>query len=133
MYIASSRGPVQWCERDGGLAKRGLAFQQSGITVLMYDPRSTGLSNGEPRNNIDPFTQIDDYSDALSFLAVHPMVDQARMGIWGISLSGAMSLACAAVDPRVRFVVAVCPASEYSFAQAKIPGVLGKIAKDRES
>ncbi|KAJ6190989.1 hypothetical protein N7519_001010 [Penicillium mononematosum] len=140
MYIASSRGPgivmspgFNAVKEMVGLPNVAVAFQQSGITVLMYDPRTTGLSDGEPRNDIDPFTQIDDYSDALSFLAVHPMVDQTRMGIWGMSLSGAVALACAAVDPRARFVVAICPATVFPFTQAKIPSVLGKAAKDRES
>ncbi|KAJ5104039.1 hypothetical protein N7532_004568 [Penicillium argentinense] len=140
MYIASSRGPgivmspgFNGVKEMVGLPNVALAFQQAGLTVLMYDPRTTGLSDGEPRNDIDPFTQIDDYSDALSYLAAHSMVDQSRMGVWGMSLSGAIALACAAVDPRARFVVAVCPALEYSFTAAKLPGVLAKIAKDRES
>lgn len=116
-----------------GLPAAALAFQQAGITALLYDPRTTGLSDGEPRNDIDPFRQVDDYSDALTFLGNHPMVDPNRMGVWGMSLSGAVALSCACFDRRARFVVAVCPATRYSYTEAKLPGVLAKVTKDRES
>ena len=29
-------------------------FQAASITALIYDPRTLGLSDGEPRNDIDP-------------------------------------------------------------------------------
>lgn len=116
-----------------GLPSAAMAFQQAGITALVYDPRTTGLSDGEPRNDIDPFKQIEDYSDALTFLGGHPMVDSARMGVWGMSLAGAVGLCVASFDKRARFVIAVCPATEYQYSEGKLPSVLTKITKDRES
>jgi alpha/beta superfamily hydrolase len=38
-----------------GVAKQ---FQENGITALIYDPRTVGESEGQPRNDIDPFPQI---------------------------------------------------------------------------
>lgn len=116
-----------------GLPSAAAAFQDAGFTVLAYDHRTTGLSDGEPRNDIDPFKQIEDYSDALTFLSTHSMVDSARMGIWGMSLSGAVALCTACFDRRARFVIAVCPATQYQYNERKLSNVLSRIAKDRES
>lgn len=54
-------------------------FQRAGITALIYNPRTTGLSDGMPRNGMDPMKQVENYSDALTFLADHPMVDRNRI------------------------------------------------------
>ena len=111
-----------------------LAFQAAGITALLFDPRGVGSSDGEPRNDINPFREVDDISDAITFLAAHPAVDgRASLGVWGMSLGGATAMCAAALDPRARFVVAVCPAVEYTQDRAKLRGVLSKAAKDRES
>lgn len=77
---------------------------------------------------------MDDITDAITFLLSHPAVDlRASVGVWGMSLGGATAMCAAALDPRARFVVAVCPAVEYSQDRAKLRGVLSKAAKDRES
>ncbi|GKT64372.1 N-terminal alpha/beta hydrolase domain protein [Colletotrichum tofieldiae] len=140
IFPAADRGPgVVMCPGFNGVKEMvGLptlaeAFQQAGITALTYDPRSTGLSDGEPRNDIDPFKQVADFSDAMSFLANHPSVDRARLGYWGMSLAGATALCAASLDTRARFVIGVCPASEYRYDEAKLPSVLKNATKDRES
>lgn len=109
------------------------SFQQAGFTTLVYDPRTTGLSGGEPRNDIDPFKQVDDFSDALTFLGSHPMVDATRIRVWGMSIGGAVAMSCAPFDRRIRFVIAVCPGIEYPSAPSKLGGVLEKIIQDLES
>jgi pimeloyl-ACP methyl ester carboxylesterase len=116
-----------------GLPEVARAFQGAGITAMIYDPRSVGLSDGTPRNDIDPFKQIEDYSDALTFLGSLPLVDPNCMGIWGISLSGAVALCTASFDKRAKLVIAVCPVAEYHYARARIQNVLVKCFKDRES
>jgi alpha/beta superfamily hydrolase len=75
-----------------GVPEAARAFQNAGITALIYDPRSVGQSDGTPRNDINPLKQVEDYSDALTFLGSLKSVDQNRMAIWGISLSGAVQL-----------------------------------------
>ena len=37
-------------------------FQSLGFNALIYDPRSTGDSDGTPRNEIDPMKQTEDLS-----------------------------------------------------------------------
>ena len=117
-----------------GLPGTAAAFQEGGITVLLYDTRGVGLSDGVPRNDINPFCQVDDLSDALTFLASHPSVDSRQgVGLWGMSLSASVAMTTAALDRRVRFVVTVCPATEPTHKMAKLTPLLAKAAKDRES
>nr|QSQ85903.1 thiohydrolase [Preussia typharum] len=117
-----------------GLPSVALAFQAAGVTALLYDPRGVGTSDGKPRNNINPFQQIDDMSDALTFLSSRPSVDPRKgVGLWGFSLGAAVAMGTAAIDPRAKFVVAVCPGTETSYDMPKLRQVLAKAAKDRES
>jgi fermentation-respiration switch protein FrsA (DUF1100 family) len=109
------------------------AFQLLGITALIYDPRSIGLSDGNPRNEIDPMKQVEDYSDALTFLSTLPIVDSDSIGFWGMSFSGAIALCAAALDKRAKFVIAICPLLSFDMKRDRFPKVLAKAAKDRES
>lgn len=108
------------------------AFQQAGITALTYDPRCTGLSDGEPRQEVDPQKQVSDYSDAFTFLASQPTVDPTSISFWGFSFAGMVALCAAALDKRARQVIACCPLTDYSF-DGKKTKVLAKAIKDRES
>lgn len=85
------------------------AFQAAGLAVLVYDHRNLGGSDGEPRQEINPWAQARDYRHAIGWLAARPEVDPARIAIWGSSFSGAHVLAVGAIDPRVRAVVANVP------------------------
>lgn len=117
-----------------GLANTATAFQAAGITALTYDPRGIGLSDGIPRNDINPFRDVDDISDALFFLNSSSSVDPRRgVGLWGMSLGATVAMVAAALDPRVRFVVAVCPGTEPTHNMEKLRPLLAKATKDRES
>ncbi len=107
-------------------------FQLRGISALIYDPRSIGLSDGIPRNNIDPIKQAEDYSDALTFLSTLPVVDPNRISFWGMSFSGTIALCAAALDKRAKLVIAVCPLVTF-YTEEKLPRVLAKAMKDRQS
>lgn len=108
-------------------------LQSKGFTALTYDPRSTGASGGVPRNNIDPMAQVEDYSDALTFLAQQPSVDPTRIAFWGFSFAGAVSLCAAALDRRAKAVIAICPLTRFEYTPELLPKVLSKVMKDRES
>ena len=116
-----------------GLPEAAMYFQQSGITSLIYDPRSTGLSDGSPRNDIDPIKQVEDFSDAVTFLSNHPNVKPDQILLWGMSFGGAVSLYAASLDKRVKLVVAICPTAEILYTPEKLPKVLMKCMQDRES
>ncbi|OTB08289.1 hypothetical protein M426DRAFT_317398, partial [Hypoxylon sp. CI-4A] len=108
-------------------------FQSANITALVYDPRTLGLSDGLPRNDIDPVRQVSDYSDAVTYIKSLPNVDPSMVGIWGMSFSGVVALSATALDPRIKFCIAICPLLNLEYEAAKFPKVLAKVQQDRES
>ncbi len=108
-------------------------FQLAGVTALIYDPRSTGSSDGTPRNEIDPMKQVEDYSDAFTFLSSLPLVDSSRIAFWGMSFSATVALCAAALDKRAKLVIAICPLLSFEYSKDKFSKVLAKTMKDRES
>jgi len=75
----------------------------------VFDNRNFGASDGEPRQEIDPWMQVRDYSDAITFAQGLDQTDPGRIGIWGSSYSGAHVLVVAAIDRRVKCVVSQVP------------------------
>ena len=92
-----------------GLAPYAETFAAAGFVVLLHDHRGFGLSGGEPRHDIDPWRQIDDWRRALTYLEAHPDVDASRIGIWGTSYAGGHVLQLGATDDRIACVVAQVP------------------------
>jgi fermentation-respiration switch protein FrsA (DUF1100 family) len=86
------------------------AFAKAGLASVVYDNRNFGASDGEPRQEIDPWLQVRDYSDAITFAQTLEQTDPARIGVWGSSYSGAHVLVVAAIDRRVNCVVSQVPA-----------------------
>ena len=85
------------------------AMVAAGAAVLMFDYRSMGESEGEPRQHIDPWAQIEDYKSAISYVASRPDIDPERIGAWGISYAGGHALIVGATDPRVRCIISNIP------------------------
>jgi uncharacterized protein len=91
------------------LDRFGEAFAEVGLAALVFDNRNFGASDGSPRLEIDPWEQIHDYRDAITYACSRPEVDRERIGVWGSSYSGGHVLVVGAVDRRVRCVVAQVP------------------------
>ncbi|KAJ0422728.1 Alpha/Beta hydrolase protein [Aspergillus carlsbadensis] len=115
LYPAAQRGPavilspgynVTLTNFPPGVAT---TLQKAGITALVYDPRNTGTSGGFPRNDINPFAQVEDYSDAFCYMTTLDIVDPKAIFFWGISLSAGIALSAAAVDRRIAGVIGVAP------------------------
>jgi fermentation-respiration switch protein FrsA (DUF1100 family) len=84
-------------------------FADAGFCALVYDNRNLGASDGEPRQEIDPWAQVADYRHAITFARTLDEVDGYRIGVWGSSYSGAHVLVVGAIDRRVKCVVAQVP------------------------
>jgi fermentation-respiration switch protein FrsA (DUF1100 family) len=85
------------------------AFAAGGLAALVFDNRGFGASDGQPRQHIDPWQQVRDYRDAITFTGTLTQVDATQIGVWGSSYSGGHVLVLGAIDRRVRCVVSQVP------------------------
>lgn len=85
------------------------AFAMAGMAVIVFDNRNFGASDGEPRQEIDPWQQIRDYRNAITYAETLDETDINRIGIWGSSYSGGHVLVVGAIDRRVKCVVSQVP------------------------
>lgn len=84
-------------------------FAKNGLASLVFDNRNFGASDGALRQEIDPWQQVRDYRDAITFVESLSQTDPNRIGIWGSSYSGGHVLVVGAIDRRVRCVVSQVP------------------------
>ena len=85
-------------------------FTAAGFVTLVFDFRFLGESAGEPRGQVFPHEQHEDFRNAITWLARQPEVDPDRIAIWGTSYSGGHVLHLSAFDPRIKAAVAQVPA-----------------------
>jgi fermentation-respiration switch protein FrsA (DUF1100 family) len=84
-------------------------FCAAGLAAVVFDNRNFGASDGEPRQEIDPWAQVRDYRHAITYAQTRTEIDPNRIGIWGSSYSGGHVLVVGAIDRRVKCVVAQVP------------------------
>jgi hypothetical protein len=104
-------------------------FVRAGLACVVYDNRCLGESEGEPRQDVDPWAQMRDYRHAITYAQSAPQIDADRIGLWGSSYSGQHALVVAAVDRRVKCVVVQVPGIS-GFNQAQLimaPEVLASL------
>ncbi|MGF2237851.1 alpha/beta hydrolase [Bordetella pertussis] len=105
----------------GDLEDYAAAVVNRGLAALTFDFRNLGKSGGLPRQEIDPYRQVEDFRAAISYVRGRPEVDRERIGIWGSSYSGGHALTVAAIDRRVKCVVSQVPTtSGFSAAQRRV-------------
>ena len=91
------------------LVEEGTRFAQAGLVTLAIDYRSFGESPGEPRGQLFPLNQVEDFRNAISYLETRDEVDPDRLGIWGTSFGGATVIYTGGVELRAKAVVAQVP------------------------
>jgi fermentation-respiration switch protein FrsA (DUF1100 family) len=101
------------------------AFNRVGCGALVFDYRRLGSSDGSPRQHLDPWDQIEDYRNAISFVETLDGIDADRIGIWGISYSGGHSLVVGALDPRVKCIVSTIPVVDGWVNMERVHGAVG--------
>jgi alpha/beta superfamily hydrolase len=84
-------------------------FCAAGMTVLAYDHRNLGASDGKPRQEINPWAQSRDYRYAIEWLSGRPEADADRIAVWGSSFSGGEVIVVGSCEERVKAVVANVP------------------------
>lgn len=86
------------------------AFSCAGLAVLLYDHRNFGRSEGEPRQEINPWIQCRGYRDAIKFAETLDGVDPERIALWGDSYTGGQVIVVGAIEQRVKVIIAQIPA-----------------------
>ncbi len=92
------------------LVQQATYLVNAGYVVMAIDYRTFGESEGEPRAQIWPLDQVEDFRNAITWLEQRTeLVIPERIGIWGVSFGGGVVLYTAAIEPRVKVVVAQSP------------------------
>lgn len=92
-----------------GVLEQARYFAERGYVTLAIDYRTFGESDGEPRGQVFPLEEVEDFRSGLSYLELRDEVDPARIGLWGTSFAGGIVIYAAAMDRRVAAVVAQMP------------------------
>ncbi|GAB5468678.1 MAG: alpha/beta hydrolase [Rhodospirillales bacterium] len=92
------------------------ALHAAGFDVLLYDHRGFGRSDGEPRQEINPWTQARGYRDAVAYLRQKPAC--GRIALWGDSYSAMVVLVAGAVIEDIAAIVSQIPA-----CGVELPGI----------
>jgi pimeloyl-ACP methyl ester carboxylesterase len=112
-----------WCyTKEIVLPHVARIVNEGGVQFLAFDYAGFGESSGERRQHLDPWQQISDYRNALTFVEGRDDVDRHRLGCFGISYSGGHVLILAAADPRIRAVVSVVPVVDGHATMRRVHG-----------
>ena len=109
---------ILFCQGFGGLKEGvpvGLStlLAQSGFTVLSFDYRGFGASEGS-RDLLVPTEQADDIVHALEYLAQQSGIDPERIGLYGTSFGGGVAALAARRSNRPKALVMSVPVTSGS-------------------
>ncbi|HEX6519924.1 MAG TPA: alpha/beta fold hydrolase [Streptosporangiaceae bacterium] len=110
--------------KESQVAEIASAFQAAGISVLAYDHRGFGSSDGSPRYDIDPARHAEDFHDAITAAANLPGADPKRIVLLGTGHSGGWAAIAASDDPRVAALVLHRPFFSGALQQQAFPADL---------
>ncbi len=114
-----------WGATAANFRQDAVDLARAGYLVMLFDYRGWGDSDGrvmltsqrpatgaaftaevrELRGYIDPWEQVEDWFNAISYAVTDPMVDVGRIGVLGSDLSGGHVIYVAAHEPRVKALV----------------------------
>lgn len=114
-----------WGGTAANFRQDAVDLARAGYLVMLFDYRGWGDSDGrvmltsrrpaaggtftaevrELRGYIDPWEQVEDWFNAISYAVTDPMVDADRIGVLGSDLSGGHVIYVAAHEPRVKALV----------------------------
>lgn len=83
-----------------------LRFQEAGMSVLTFDYRYFGESEGEPRQLFAIQYQLEDCLAAIEFVRSLKEINPNKIAIWGTSAGGGYGLAIAAQDKKIACICA---------------------------
>ena len=92
-------------EQTSGLYAQTMA--ERGFITLAFDASYNGESGGQPHFIASLEAFVEDFSAAVDFLGVNPLVDRNRIGVIGVCGSGGFALSAAQIDPRMKAIATV--------------------------
>lgn len=124
--------------RRMGLDGYARTFRDAGLACVVYDHRNWGDSGGRPRSETDPWQQLADLRDVITWARAEPGLDPDRVGVWGTSYAGGHAIVVGALDRRVKAVVSQVPLVDGLGAyRATVAGggepLLARFAADRDA
>ncbi len=105
-------------------------FEEAGCAVLLYDHRNLGISDGEPRQEINFWLQARGYIDAMDFLHTQPGIDTSRIALWGVSMSAREAFLVGSIDERVNAIITLVPAFGENYPSEDVDGSMFAFAKE---
>jgi cephalosporin-C deacetylase-like acetyl esterase len=85
-------------------------FKEAGFAVLLFDHINLGISDGEPRQEINFWEQARGYIDAMDFVSAQPEINADKIAVWGASMSSREAFLVGTIDDRVKAVMMMIPA-----------------------
>jgi dienelactone hydrolase len=126
-----------WGATAASLREDAVDLARAGYLVMLFDYRGWGDSDGrvmlttrrpaegppsvggtfagevrELRGYIDPWEQVEDWFNAVSYAAADPRVDAGRIGVLGSDLAGGHVISVAAQDSRIKALVSQVSATD---------------------
>lgn len=102
--------------KDCLLEKYAILFTTEGYSVITYDYRGYGDSDGKPRQMLSVRSQLEDLRGAISFAkgrGFHNIL------LWGTSAGAQYGIIVASEDPLIKGVIAQCGAYNHKADSAK--------------
>ena len=93
--------------KEETLPHYAVPLAEAGYTVLAFDNRNFGESEGEPRQHLDTADQVEDLKNAVSYMLTGEDVDPDRLGLCCVCTGAGYGLAVASMDLRVKAVALV--------------------------
>jgi uncharacterized protein len=103
-------------------------FADAGYTVLTFDPRGFGESEGEPRFHYDPWLIVSDYVNAAGYAMAREDVDAQKVAVIGVCMGGGYALATAARDHRLAACASIAGGYDIGGTFQRVMGAEGLAA-----
>ncbi|MFK5855444.1 MAG: CocE/NonD family hydrolase [Bacteroidota bacterium] len=84
-------------------------YREAGYAVLLYDHRNLGISDGEPRRDVNFWVQSRGYIDCIDFAVTQTEIDANKIAVWGASMSAQEAFLVGTIDDRVKAIVTMIP------------------------
>ncbi len=103
IVIVGPKGAVK--EQTAGIYAKKLS--EKGFLTLVFDHRTYGESEGEPRHYENPYMKIEDVKTAVSYIGSLDVADKSKIAMLGVCNGGGFGAAAAIYDGRVKAYASV--------------------------